>query len=150
MCHVLSKRSDLELASAALVLSCRCRCAARIAFMSSVLPLFGSFVLVYTAVYAAASTEVIQGYAYRGDIYDDTNPVPRSERGPTPNKNLTAGAVTVSDLLITQQATNASVGEALGFCVALRDGGPSQCQLTTQLASGTIQVWQQALITLHS
>lgn len=108
--------------------------------MTSVLPLLASFALVCSAADVSASTEVIQGYAYRGDAYDIINPVPRYDRGPTPTNNLTAGAATVSDLLITEQATNASVGKALGFCVALRDGGPSQCQITIQLASGTVQV----------
>ena len=97
------------------------------------------FVLACFAVCASASTEVIQGYVYRAPDYDITRPSPGGERGTT-TKNLTAGAITVSHLLINQQATNFTVGEALGYCVALRDGGPSQCQLTLQLASGTVQV----------
>lgn len=92
--------------------------------------------LACTIAQALASTEVIQGYAYRGGICDVTNPADRSS---TPTKNLTAGSISVSDLLTTDQASNATIGEALGFCVALRNGGPSQCQLTLQLGSGTVQ-----------
>ena len=99
-----------------------------------------SFILACFAAYASASTELIQGYVFRGADYDITGSVPRFERGPEPTKNLTAGAVVISQLLVTDQATNATIGESLGFCVALRDGGPSQCQITLQLASGTVQV----------
>lgn len=99
-------------------------------------------ILACFAACASASTglEVIQGYVFRGADYDVTGSVPRFERGPTPTKNLTAGAVVISQLVLTDQGTNATVGESLGFCVALRDAGPSQCQITLQLASGTVQV----------
>lgn len=98
------------------------------------------FILACFAAYASASTEVIRGYVFRGADYDITGSVPRFERGPAPTKNLTAGAVVISQLVFTDQATNATIGESLGFCVALRDGGPSQCQITLQLASGSVQV----------
>ena len=54
--------------------------------------------------------------------------------------SVTAGQTSTIDLLLTDQATNATVGSVLGFCVALRSQGPSQCQYTTHLASGTLQV----------
>ena len=112
--------------------------------MHTIRPLLGfgveCFILACFAAYASASTEVIQGYVFRGANYDITGSVPRFERGPTPTKNLTAGAVVISQLVLTDQATNATIGESLGFCVALRDGGPSQCQITLQLAPGAVQV----------
>ena len=97
-------------------------------------------ILACFAAYISAATEVIQGYVFRGADYDITRSVPRFERGPTPTKNLTAGGVVISQLLLTDQATNATIGESLGLCVALRDGGPSQCQITLQLAPGAVQV----------
>ena len=53
--------------------------------------------------------------------------------------SLTAGQPFVLDLLATDQATNATLGSVLGYCVPLRATGPSQCQYTVQLASGTLQ-----------
>ena len=87
------------------------------------------FVFAFSSV--SAATETIQASVY--DLTDLGNP------NPVPIRNLTAGNLFVTDLLITDQATNASLGEMPGFCVVLRGGGPSQCQLTLQLASGTVQ-----------
>ena len=100
-----------------------------------------SFVLIFATLQmltsASAAVQVIEGYAYRGASYDVTNP---ADSKPTPAHNLTAGNVYVSDLLITSQSTNATIGEALGYCVVLRNGGPNMRQLTLQLPSGTVQV----------
>ena len=52
--------------------------------------------------------------------------------------SVTAGQTSVNNLLLADQATNATIGSVLGFCVAFRSQGPSQCQYTTQLASGTL------------
>lgn len=87
--------------------------------------------LVCLIALASASTEILQG-----NIYDLTN---LADPSPNPKHNLTAGNVYASDFLVNQPSTNATLGEALGFCVALRTGGPSQCQYTLQLASGTVQ-----------
>ena len=92
------------------------------------------FALLVVFAFSCASTaiETIRASAY--DLTDLGNP------NPVPTRNLTAGNLFVTDLLITDQATNASLGEMMGFCVVLRNGGPSQCQMTLQLASGTVQV----------
>ena len=59
--------------------------------------------------------------------------------------SIQAGQTFVLDFLLTDQASNATVGAVLGFCVVLRSQGPSQCQYTVQLASGTIQVMRYLL-----
>ena len=51
-----------------------------------------------------------------------------------------AGEMFVLNSQLRDQATNASIGTSLGFCVNLRDGGPSQCQMTLHFASGAVQV----------
>lgn len=89
-------------------------------------------VLLSLVVFTSAATEIIEASAY--DLTDLGNP------NPFPTRNLTAGNLFVTDLLVTDQATNASLGEMTGFCVVLRNGGPSQCQMTLRLASGTVQV----------
>ena len=89
-------------------------------------------VLLSLVAFTSAATEVIQASAY--DLTDLGNP------NPVPTRNLTAGNLFVTDLLVTDQATNGSLGEMTGFCIVLRDGGPSQCQMTLQLAPGTVQV----------
>ena len=53
--------------------------------------------------------------------------------------SLTVGQPTVLDLLATDQATNATIGNILGYFVPLRPTGPFQVQYTVQLASGTLQ-----------
>lgn len=54
--------------------------------------------------------------------------------------SITAGQTFVLNFLLTDQATNATIGSVLGACVVLRSQGPSQCQYTAQLASGALQV----------
>ena len=53
---------------------------------------------------------------------------------------ITAGQTFVLNLLLTDQATNATIGSVLGFGVVLRSQGPFQVQYTLQLASGSLQV----------
>ena len=68
-------------------------------------------------------------------------------------KNVTsilAGQTFVLNFLLTDQASNATIGELLGYCVVLTSQGPSQCQFTAQLASGTIQVRHTCLSCLGS
>lgn len=53
---------------------------------------------------------------------------------------IEAGQSFVLNLLLTDQATNATIGSILGFGVVLRSQGPFQVQYTVQLASGSLQV----------
>ena len=53
---------------------------------------------------------------------------------------ITAGQTFVLNLLLADQATNATIGSVLGLGVVLRSQGPFQVQYTVQLASGTLQV----------
>lgn len=53
---------------------------------------------------------------------------------------ITAGQTFVLNLLLTDQATNATIGSVMGFGVVLRPQGPFQVQYTVQLASGSLQV----------
>lgn len=58
-------------------------------------------------------------------------------------KNVTsiaAGQTFVLNSLLTEQATNATIGSILGFYVVLRSKGPFQVQQTVQLSSGSLQV----------
>lgn len=61
--------------------------------------------------------------------------------------SVAAGQTFAINFLMTDRATNATIGTILGFCVALRpQGQPCMCQSTGQLASGTLQVIGQAMI----
>ena len=86
--------------------------------------------LLFTACImpAAATDATIKGNVF---ITDTANFVKVS--------SIIAGEALVIDFLLTDQATNATLGNILGFCVALRSNGPSQCQYTVQLAPGTVQ-----------
>lgn len=86
--------------------------------------------LLFTACImpAAATDATIKGNVF---ITDTANFVNVS--------SIIAGEALVIDFLLTDQATNATLGNILGFCVALRSNGPSQCQYTVQLAPGTLQ-----------
>lgn len=53
---------------------------------------------------------------------------------------ITAGQTFVLNLLLTDQATNATIGSVMGFGVVLRPQRPFQVQYTVQLASGSLQV----------
>lgn len=46
----------------------------------------------------------------------------------------------MANFQVNAEASNATIGSVLGFCTVLRDVGPSQCQYTIQLASGSVQV----------
>lgn len=59
---------------------------------------------------------------------------------------ITAGQTFVLNLLLADQATNATIGSAMGFGVVLRPQGPSQVQYTVQLASGSLQVSIKAAV----
>lgn len=55
--------------------------------------------------------------------------------------SVTAGQTFTTNFIVNDQATNATLGTIMGFCVALRpQGQPCMCQSTAQLASGTLQV----------
>lgn len=54
--------------------------------------------------------------------------------------SLAAGQVYVIELMLNDVATNATIGNWLGYRVALRSDGLSQCQYTVQFAEGTLQV----------
>lgn len=55
--------------------------------------------------------------------------------------SVTAGQSFVYSFIVNDQATNATLGDIMGFCVALRpQGQPCMCQSTAQLAAGTLQV----------
>lgn len=53
---------------------------------------------------------------------------------------ITAGQIFVLNMLLADQATNATIGSVMGFGVVLRSQGPFQLQYTIQLASGSLQV----------
>ena len=87
---------------------------------------------VLTVLFAAeASRVVIQGDTY---VTDSVNV------GLDYTSNLTAGSTYIANFLYTAQPSNTTSGNSLGFCTILRDLGPSQCQYTLQLASGTIRI----------
>ena len=73
LCHVLFKgvieASSRACISAPLGFCCDAlsHLQRSLAFMLAAMPLLASIILVCIAAYASASTEVIQGYAYRGD-----------------------------------------------------------------------------------
>ena len=55
--------------------------------------------------------------------------------------SVTAGQSFAANFIMTDRATNATIGTIMGFCVALRPKGqPCMCQSTGQLASGALQV----------
>lgn len=61
--------------------------------------------------------------------------------------SVKAGQSFAVNFLMTDRATNATIGTILGFCVALRpQGQPCMCQSTGQLASGTLQVISHAVM----
>ena len=84
------------------------------------------------AVPAKATDVTIQGLDYITSAVNFVN-----------TTSLAAGQLYVIELLITDVATNATIGNWLGYCVALRSDGLSQCQYTVQLAEGTLQVVRQ-------
>lgn len=87
--------------------------------------------ILTSLIAAEASREVIQGNIYVTDSVGV---------GPDYTSNLSAGSTYIANFLYTAQPSNTTVGSSLGFCTILRDSGPSQCQYTLQLASGTVQV----------
>ena len=86
------------------------------------------FCVAVCAVPAAATDATIRGSVYITDTANFVNVT-----------SVSAGKTFVIDFVATDQAKNATIGNLLGFCVALRSNGPSQCQYTVQLTSGTIQ-----------
>ena len=96
--------------------------------------------LHYTLVYSTkAATDTLQGQIYLMD----------SVRQIQNYTSLTAGQSYVADFQVNGQPSNATIGNVLGFCVVLRNVGPSQCQYTIQLASGTIQVYAAISTVAH-
>lgn len=89
-----------------------------------------AFALLATLQSATAATDVLQG-----DIYL-MNSVHQIDN----YTDLKAGQSYVANFQVNAQASNATIGSVLGFCTVLRDVGPSQCQYTIQLASGSVQV----------
>lgn len=77
-----------------------------------------------------AATDVLQGNIY---LMDYVNQVQNYT-------TLTAGQSYVASFQVNAQFSNATIGTVCGFCTVLRDVGPSQCQYTIQLASGSVQV----------
>lgn len=75
-------------------------------------------------------TDVIQGDIY---LMSSVNQIQNYT-------SLKAGQIYVANFDVRAQPSNATIGDVMGFCVVLRDIGPSQCQYTIQLASGTVQV----------
>ena len=99
--------------------------------ISLVLPLLFSV----AAVDLAKATDVtIEGNSYATDSANFVNV-----------SSLVPGQAHVFDLLLTEQTTNATLGNFLGFCVDLRSDNLNQCQYTLQLAEGTLQVSLYAL-----
>ena len=60
--------------------------------------------------------------------------------------SLAAGQLYAIELMLNDAATNATIGNWLGYCVALRSDGLSQCQYTVQFAEGTLQVCDSELL----
>jgi len=79
---------------------------------------------------ATAATDVLQGDIY---LMDSVHQIDNYT-------DLKAGQSYVANFQVNDQASNATIGSVLGFCTVLRDVGPSQCQYTIQLASGSVQV----------
>ena len=86
-----------------------------------------AIVLLLSAPTTRAATDVIKANLY---VTDSLNTM----------TGFKAGESFVLNSQIRDQATNATVGAELCACVNLRDGGPSQCEITLQFASGTVQV----------
>ena len=80
---------------------------------------------------ATAATDVLQGDIYLMDSFNQVQNY----------TTLTAGQTYVAIFQVQDQASNATIGTVFGFCTVLRDVGPSQCQYTIQLASGSVQVF---------
>lgn len=90
---------------------------------------------------ANAATDVLQGDIH---LMDSVNQISNYT-------NLKAGQSYVAVFQVDAQPSNATSGTVFGFCTVLRDVGPSQCQYTIQLASGSVQVFmpQYSLIDLQ-
>ena len=86
--------------------------------------------LATLAYSTTAASDVLQGDIYLED----------SVRQIQNYTSLTAGQSYVANFQVNAQASNATMGNVMGFCMVLRDVGPAQCQYTIQLASGTVQV----------
>ncbi len=89
-----------------------------------------AFALLAMLHSATAATDVLQGDIY---LMDSVHQIQNYT-------DLKAGQSYVANFQVNAQASNATIGSVLGFCTVLRDVGPSQCQYTIQLASGSVQV----------
>ena len=98
-------------------------------FSTCVLAFTVALLTLNAAVPTQATDVTIQGLDYITSAVNLVN-----------TTSLAAGQLYVIELLITDVATNATIGNWLGYCVALRSDGLSQCQYTVQLAEGTLQV----------
>lgn len=63
--------------------------------------------------------------------------------------SIAAGQTFVLNSLLTDQATNATIGFILGSYMVLRPQGPFQVQQTVQLSSGSLQVIRQSFSRTH-
>ncbi len=94
--------------------------------LSVLCAVFACFILFQAPSPAAATDAVFQGDVYLTGTANYANIT-----------SLKAGQTFGFEFLFTDQASNATIGNIFSACIQLN--GPSSCQTTVQLASGTIQ-----------